>query len=88
MLFVVRADFTSARNARAGLQMLRERHANVLGIVFNRSVATYSGGYYSYYGYSKYYYHGSYGKRRSKTKPTAPPAETAAAPKADTDKPA
>ncbi|MGO8676441.1 MAG: polysaccharide biosynthesis tyrosine autokinase [Limisphaerales bacterium] len=88
VLFVVRADFTSARNARAGLQMLRERHANVLGIVFNRSVATYSGGYYSYYGYSKYYYHGSYGKRRSKTKPTAPPAETAAAPKADTDKPA
>jgi len=84
VLFVVRADFTSARNARAGLQLLRQRHANVLGIVFNRSVATYSGGYYSYYGYSKYYYQGGYGKRRSKTKPASSPVKTVAA-SADTD---
>jgi Mrp family chromosome partitioning ATPase len=35
VLFVVRAEETSARVARAALELLRLREARVLGLVFN-----------------------------------------------------
>ena len=77
VLFVVRADFTSSRNAREALEQLRQRKAHILGLVFNRSISTYSGGH--YYRYNNYYYYGHGGKKRTRTKtdspsgPTAPP---------------
>jgi succinoglycan biosynthesis transport protein ExoP len=66
VIFVVRAEFTSARVARAALDMLYQRKARVLGLVFNSVRATASD-YYSYYRYRDYY----------KTKPAKPakPAE-------------
>ncbi len=70
VMFIVRADFTSARNAREALHQLQQRKAKVLGLVFNRSIATRSGGY--YYRYNKYYYYGHYGKRRRGEKPKDP----------------
>jgi len=70
VLFIVRGNFTSARNAREGLNQLHERKANVLGLIFNRSIATRSGGY--YYRYNKYYYYGSQGKRRRSEKESSP----------------
>ncbi len=36
VVMVVRASFTSARMARRALNVLRQRHARVLGLVFNR----------------------------------------------------
>ena len=54
VLFVVRAEKTSARVARAALTMLYQRKANVLGLVFN-SVHARAGDYYYYYRYSDYY---------------------------------
>lgn len=54
VLFVVRAEKTSARVARAALTMLYQRKANVLGLVFN-SVHARVGDYYYYYRYSDYY---------------------------------
>ena len=77
VVFVVRADYTSARNAREALQQLRQRQATILGIVFNRSIATRTGGY--YYRYNNYYYYGKDGKKRARTKSAAVPAVTAAA---------
>jgi capsular exopolysaccharide synthesis family protein len=85
VLYIVRADFTSARNAREGISQLRQRKANILGLIFNRAAATRTGGYhyryndYYYYGhYNRYDRHGYYGRRRKKTEtpPTgqAPPA--------------
>ena len=40
VLFVVRASCTSARTARSALGVLRQRHANVLGLIFNRAVSS------------------------------------------------
>jgi polysaccharide biosynthesis transport protein len=54
VIFVVRAEFTSARVARAALDMLYQRKARVLGLVFNSVRATASD-YYSYYRYRDYY---------------------------------
>jgi Mrp family chromosome partitioning ATPase len=38
VLFAVRGSFTSARTARAALNVLRQRHVRVLGLIFNRAV--------------------------------------------------
>ncbi|HEX9046810.1 MAG TPA: polysaccharide biosynthesis tyrosine autokinase [Verrucomicrobiae bacterium] len=54
VLFVVRAEHTSARVARAALNMLYQRKAKVLGLVFN-SVHVSVGDYYYYYRYSDYH---------------------------------
>jgi capsular exopolysaccharide synthesis family protein len=54
VLFVVRAEHTSARVAHSALNMLYQRKARVLGLVFN-SVHTSSGDYYYYYRYKDYY---------------------------------
>ena len=51
--FVIRADHTSARVARAALDLLYQRKARVLGIVFN-AVRSSAGNYY-YYKYRDYY---------------------------------
>lgn len=40
VLFIVRGAFTSARMTREALETLRERHAHVLGLIFNRAVST------------------------------------------------
>jgi succinoglycan biosynthesis transport protein ExoP len=61
VIFVIRAEYTSARVARAALDMLYQRKARVLGLVFNSVRATASD-YYSYYRYRDYY----------KTGPTKP----------------
>ena len=54
VIFVVRAERTSARVAHAALNMLYQRKANVLGLVFN-SVHARTGDYYYYYRYKDYY---------------------------------
>ena len=54
VIFVIRAEHTSARVARASLDMLYQRKSRVLGLVFNSVRAT-SGEYYSYYRYRYYY---------------------------------
>lgn len=54
VIFVVRAEFTSARVAHASLDMLAQRRANILGLVFN-AVRPSAGEYYSYYRYRDYY---------------------------------
>ena len=54
VIFVVRAEFTSARVVRASLDMLYQRRARVLGLVFN-AVRMSVGGYYNYYRYQDYY---------------------------------
>jgi capsular exopolysaccharide synthesis family protein len=54
VIFVIRAEFTSARVARAALDMLYQRKARVLGLVFNSVRATASD-YYYYYRYRDYY---------------------------------
>jgi capsular exopolysaccharide synthesis family protein len=53
VLFVLRASHTPARVARAALAMLHQRHARVLGLVFN-AVHPGSAEYY-YYKYEDYY---------------------------------
>jgi Mrp family chromosome partitioning ATPase len=53
VLLVIRARFTSGRVARAALDLLYLRKANVLGIVFN-DVRSHGGDYY-YYKYKEYY---------------------------------
>ena len=53
VLFVVRANYTSGRVARAALDLLYQREINVLGLVFN-GVQTRSNEYY-YYRYKEYY---------------------------------
>jgi succinoglycan biosynthesis transport protein ExoP len=54
VVFVVRAEFTSARVARAALDSLYQRQVQVLGLVFN-AVRPTSGDYY-YYKYHDYYH--------------------------------
>lgn len=54
IVFVIRAESTSARVARAALDMLYQRKARVLGLVFN-AVRASSGDYYYYYRYKDYY---------------------------------
>jgi capsular exopolysaccharide synthesis family protein len=54
VIFVIRAEYTSARVARASLDMLYQRKVRVLGLVFN-SVRTTASDYYSYYRYKDYY---------------------------------
>jgi capsular exopolysaccharide synthesis family protein len=54
VLFVIRADHTSARIARASLDLLYHRQVRVLGFVFN-SVSPSSVDYYYYYKYRDYY---------------------------------
>jgi capsular exopolysaccharide synthesis family protein len=56
VIFVIRAEFTSARVARAALDMLYQRKSRVLGLVFNSMRAT-SSDYYHYYRYKDYYKH-------------------------------
>ena len=55
VLFVVRAEHTSARVAHSALNMLYQRKARVLGLVFN-SVHSNAGDYYYYYRYKDYYH--------------------------------
>lgn len=62
VLFVVRADYTSARLARNALTQLYQRQAKILGLVFN--AVDVRGREYYYYKYSNYYYYGS--KKSSK----------------------
>jgi capsular exopolysaccharide synthesis family protein len=54
VVFVVRAEYTSSRVAHAALNMLYQRKANVLGLVFN-SVHVSTGDYYYYYRYQDYH---------------------------------
>lgn len=54
LIFVLRAEQTSARIARAALDLLYQRQANVLGFVFN-AVRSNAGDYYYYYRYRDYY---------------------------------
>jgi capsular exopolysaccharide synthesis family protein len=51
--FVVRSHFSHARAVREALELLFQRQATVLGLIFNRSNA--SSRSYSYYKYSEYY---------------------------------
>jgi polysaccharide biosynthesis transport protein len=55
VLFVIRAEQTSARVARAALDLLYQRQVNVLGLVLN-SVHPRRGDYYYYYKYEDYYH--------------------------------
>lgn len=54
VIFVIRAEATSARIARAALDLLRQRNANVLGIVLN-SVRPNTGDYHYYDHYKDYH---------------------------------
>jgi len=54
VVFVIRAEHTSARVAQAALQLLYQRQVEVLGLVFN-AVRPRSGDYYYYYKYKDYY---------------------------------
>jgi capsular exopolysaccharide synthesis family protein len=55
VVFVIRAEFTSSRVARAALDMLYQRKTRVLGLVFNAVRAT-TGDYYYYNRYKDYYH--------------------------------
>jgi capsular exopolysaccharide synthesis family protein len=63
VLFVIRAQHTSARVARAALEVLYQRGVKVLGLVFNAVEP--SGGEYYYYRYHDYY--ASYPKAEKKS---------------------
>jgi len=54
VLFVIRAEHTSARVASAALELLYQRQVRVLGLVFN-AVRPTSVDYYYYYKYHEYY---------------------------------
>ena len=54
VVFVIRAEHTSARVARAALDLLYLRHVRILGLVFN-AVRPNSVDYYYYYKYKDYY---------------------------------
>jgi capsular exopolysaccharide synthesis family protein len=54
VVFVIRAEQTSARVARAALDLLYHRQVNVLGLIFN-SVRPSTVDYYYYYKYRDYY---------------------------------
>jgi polysaccharide biosynthesis transport protein len=66
VMFVIRAQYTSARVARAALEVLYQRGVNVLGLVFN--AVDPSGGSYYYYKYKDYY--AAYPKSAAKPKST------------------
>jgi capsular exopolysaccharide synthesis family protein len=53
VLFVVRRGFTSSRLAQEALDLLYQRQAKIIGIVFNRADSRSRS--YKYYKYSKYY---------------------------------
>jgi Mrp family chromosome partitioning ATPase len=53
VIFVIRAEFTSARVARAALYALYQRQARVLGLVFNSARPSFED--YYYYRYKDYY---------------------------------
>jgi Mrp family chromosome partitioning ATPase len=53
VIFVIRAEHTSARVARAALELLYQRQANLLGVIFN-AIRPSSVDYY-YYKYHDYY---------------------------------
>jgi capsular exopolysaccharide synthesis family protein len=57
-LFVVRGNFSSARQVREALELLHQRQAKILGLVFNRADASAR----SYYYYKYADYHGAAGK--------------------------
>jgi succinoglycan biosynthesis transport protein ExoP len=40
VLYIVRGSFTPARMVREGLDALRQRHASVLGLIFNRALSS------------------------------------------------
>jgi len=52
-LFVVRSNYSSARQVRESLELLRQRHSRILGVVFNRADATARS--YDYYKYAAYH---------------------------------
>jgi Mrp family chromosome partitioning ATPase len=54
VVFVLRAEHTSARVARAALGSLYQRESNLLGVVLN-AVRARSGDYYYCYQYDEYY---------------------------------
>ena len=54
VIFVIRAEYTSSRVAHAALNMLYQRKAKVLGLVFN-SVHVSTGDYYYYHRYQDYH---------------------------------
>jgi capsular exopolysaccharide synthesis family protein len=56
VIFVIRAQHTSARVARAALDLLYQRNVKVLGVVFN-AVDPHTGEYYYYSRYKSYYAH-------------------------------
>ena len=64
VLFVVRGSFTSARMARAALNALRQRHARVLGLIFNRVTCSHC----EQYQYERY--HRAYSWEGQETKRT------------------
>jgi capsular exopolysaccharide synthesis family protein len=53
VLFLIRAEFTSARVARAALYALYQRQARVLGLIFNSARPSFED--YYYYQYKDYY---------------------------------
>ena len=53
VIFVVRSRFSHARLVTAALEVLRQRHAKVLGIVYNRAKPNRKEHY--YYTYKEYY---------------------------------
>jgi capsular exopolysaccharide synthesis family protein len=57
-LFVVRGNYSGARQVREALELLRQRQAKVLGLVFNRADSSA----HSYYYYKYADYHGAAGK--------------------------
>ena len=61
VLFVVRGSFTSARMVREALDALRQRHARVLGLIFNRAISSR----FEYHHYQRY-------KEEYRWQPTAP----------------
>jgi Mrp family chromosome partitioning ATPase len=61
-LFVVRGNFSGARQVREALELLRQRQAKVLGLIFNRADASA----HSYYYYKYADYHGAEEKAESR----------------------
>jgi capsular exopolysaccharide synthesis family protein len=55
VIFVVRSRFSHARSVTTALEMLRQRQAKVLGLVYNRVRASRKEKY--YYTYKEYYHH-------------------------------
>jgi polysaccharide biosynthesis transport protein len=74
VVFVIRAEHTSARVARAALESLYQRQVDVLGLIFN-AVPAFSVDYYYYYKYKDYYatYPSANSKSRGKKQKPAEP---------------